>query len=32
MILASLYWVMKQITLGLKLRIRYARQGIDVLD
>lgn len=31
-ILASLYWVMKQITLGLKLRIRYARQGIDVLD
>ncbi|PSN16972.1 DUF1361 domain-containing protein [filamentous cyanobacterium CCT1] len=32
LILASLYWVMKQITLGLKLRIRYARQGIDVLD
>ncbi|MBD1876414.1 DUF1361 domain-containing protein [Nodosilinea sp. FACHB-131] len=31
-ILASLYWVLKQITLGLKLRIRYARQGIDVLD
>ncbi|MBW4462863.1 MAG: DUF1361 domain-containing protein [Nodosilinea sp. WJT8-NPBG4] len=31
-ILASLYWVMKQITLGLKLRIRYARQGIDALD
>lgn len=31
-ILASLYWVMKQITLGLTLRIRYARQGIDVLD
>ncbi|MGB3309507.1 MAG: DUF1361 domain-containing protein [Nodosilinea sp.] len=31
-ILASLYWLMKQITLGLKLRIRYARQGIDVLD
>ncbi|MFQ4139615.1 DUF1361 domain-containing protein [Nodosilinea sp. PGN35] len=31
-ILASFYWLMKQITLGLKLRIRYARQGIDVLD
>lgn len=31
-ILTSLYWLMKQITLGLKLRIRYARQGIDVLD
>lgn len=31
-ILASLYWVMKQITLGLKLRIRYARQGLDALD
>ncbi|MBE9159567.1 DUF1361 domain-containing protein [Nodosilinea sp. LEGE 06152] len=31
-ILTSLYWVMKQITLGLKLRIRYARQGIDALD
>ncbi|MGG6239180.1 DUF1361 domain-containing protein [Nodosilinea sp. AN01ver1] len=31
-ILSSLYWVMKQINLGLKLRIRYARQGIDVLD
>ncbi len=31
-ILASLYWVMKQINLGLKLRVRYARQGLDVLD
>lgn len=31
-ILASLYWVMKQITLGLKLRLRYARQGLDALD
>ncbi|WP_017296761.1 DUF1361 domain-containing protein [Nodosilinea nodulosa] len=31
LILASLYWLMKQVTLGLKLRIRYARQGIDVL-
>lgn len=31
-ILSSLYWMMKQITLGLKLRIRYARQGIDALD
>ncbi|MEO1070519.1 MAG: DUF1361 domain-containing protein [Cyanobacteria bacterium J06638_6] len=32
LILASLYWLMKQITLGLKLRIRYARQGLDALD
>jgi uncharacterized membrane protein len=32
LILASLYWVMKQITLGLKLRLRYARQGLDALD
>lgn len=31
-ILASLYWVAKQITLGLKLRLRYARQGLDALD
>ncbi|WP_035991566.1 DUF1361 domain-containing protein [Leptolyngbya sp. KIOST-1] len=31
LILASLYWVMKQITLGLVLRFRYARQGIDVV-
>ncbi|HIK43952.1 MAG TPA: DUF1361 domain-containing protein [Leptolyngbyaceae cyanobacterium M65_K2018_010] len=30
--LTALYWVMKQITLGLKLRIRYAQQGLDVLD
>jgi hypothetical protein len=27
-----LYWVMKQITLGIKLRIYYSRQGIDALD
>ncbi|TVQ13014.1 MAG: DUF1361 domain-containing protein [Leptolyngbya sp. DLM2.Bin27] len=32
MILASLYWLLKQINLGLKLRLRYARQGLDVLD
>ena len=31
-ILASLYWIFKQITLGLKLRLRYARQGLDALD
>ncbi len=31
-ILASLYWIAKQITLGLKLRLRYARQGLDALD
>jgi uncharacterized membrane protein len=30
-ILTVLYWVMKQITLGLKLRVDYARQGLDVL-
>lgn len=31
-ILAVTYWVMKQVTLGLKLRIDYARQGLDPLD
>ncbi len=31
-ILTLLYWVMKQITLGIKLRIHYGQQGIDVLD
>ncbi len=31
-ILSVLYWVMKQITLGLKLRIYYAQKGIDALD
>ncbi len=31
-ILASLYWIFKQLTLGLKLRLRYARQGLDALD
>ncbi len=30
-ILTVLYWVMKQITLGLKLRYRYARKGLDPL-
>jgi len=31
-ILTVLYWIMKQITLGIKLRIHYSRQGIDALD
>ncbi len=31
-ILTGLYWVMKQITLGLKLRVYYSKQGIDALD
>lgn len=31
-VLAVFYWVMKQITLGVYLRIRYARLGIDVPD
>ena len=31
-ILAVLYWVMKQLTLGIKLRIHYSQQGIDALD
>jgi uncharacterized membrane protein len=31
-ILAVFYWLMKQINLGIKLRIHYARLGIDVLD
>lgn len=31
-ILAVLYWVFKQITLGLALRMKYARMGKDVLD
>lgn len=30
-ILTVLYWLMKQITLGLKLRLHYARQGMDAL-
>ncbi|MEL6606057.1 MAG: DUF1361 domain-containing protein [Cyanobacteria bacterium J06614_10] len=32
LILTVLYWIAKQITLGLKLRIHYSRQGIDALD
>lgn len=32
LILTVLYWLMKQLTLGLKLRLDYARQGIDSLD
>ncbi len=31
-ILAVLYWIMKQITLGIKLRIHYRKQGLDALD
>ena len=31
-ILTVLYWVMKQITLGIKLRIYYSQRGIDALD
>ncbi|MGB3294620.1 MAG: DUF1361 domain-containing protein [Phormidesmis sp.] len=31
-ILSGLYWVMKQITLGLKLRLYYSRKGVDALD
>ncbi|MGK7890561.1 MAG: DUF1361 domain-containing protein [Leptolyngbyaceae cyanobacterium] len=31
-ILTVLYWVMKQVTLGLKLRIHYARSGWDALS
>jgi uncharacterized membrane protein len=31
LILTVLYWVMKQITLGLKLRYHYARKGLDPL-
>ena len=31
MIVAGLYWVMKQITLGLRLRWHYAKQGRDPL-
>ena len=31
-ILSGLYWIMKQITLGLKLRVYYSRQGVDALD
>lgn len=31
LILTVLYWLLKQITLGLKLRFDYARQGLDAL-
>jgi uncharacterized membrane protein len=31
-ILAVLYWLFKQITFGLVLRVQYARMGKDVLD
>ncbi len=31
-ILTVLYWGMKQVTLGLKLRIHYARMGLDAID
>ncbi|MGF1569688.1 MAG: DUF1361 domain-containing protein [Nodosilinea sp.] len=32
LILTIFYWLMKQVTLGLKLRIHYARMGVDPLD
>lgn len=32
LIITAFYWLMKQITLGLVLRIRYARLGIDALE
>ncbi|MEM7063362.1 MAG: DUF1361 domain-containing protein [Cyanobacteria bacterium P01_B01_bin.77] len=31
-LLTVLYWLMKQVTLGLKLRIHYARRGLSALD
>ena len=31
-ILMVLYWIMKQITLGIRLRIYYKEQGLDALD
>ncbi len=31
-ILTVLYWVAKQLTLGIKLRIYYGRRGVDALD
>lgn len=31
-LLTVLYWIMKQVTLGLKLRIHYARTGQNALD
>lgn len=31
-ILTVLYWIMKQLTLGIKLRIYYSKQGVDALD
>lgn len=32
LILTVLYWIMKQLTLGIRLRIHYRNQGIDALD
>ncbi|MEL7140962.1 MAG: DUF1361 domain-containing protein [Cyanobacteria bacterium J06643_4] len=32
LILTALYWIMKQLTLGIRLRIHYRNQGIDALD
>lgn len=31
-LLTVLYWLMKQVTLGLKLRIHYARRGLSAID
>lgn len=30
--LTALYWIFKQLTLGLSLRVKYARMGKDILD
>lgn len=32
LIVTTLYWLMKQITLGLKLRLDYSRRGLDPLE
>ncbi|MEL7225281.1 MAG: DUF1361 domain-containing protein, partial [Cyanobacteria bacterium J06576_12] len=31
-ILSVLYWIMKQVTLGIRLRIYYRAQGFDAID
>jgi uncharacterized membrane protein len=31
-ILTVMYWIFKQVTLGVALRMQYARRGKDVLD
>jgi len=32
LIVTTLYWLMKQVTLGLKLRLDYSRRGLDPLE